>query len=126
MAGTTHSLAILAVALAAIGAASRPAEAADGAALFNANCAVCHSTEPGTNKLGPSLAGVLGRKSGSLGDYSYSPAMAKAGITWDRASLDRYLADPQAMVAGTRMVFLGVKSADDRKAIIDYLATLTN
>ena len=78
---------------------ARP-QAADGAALFNANCAVCHSTEPGTNKLGPSLAGIVGRKSASLGDYCYSPAMAKAGITWDRATLDKYLTDPQAMVAG--------------------------
>jgi cytochrome c2 len=100
------------------------ARAADGAELFNNNCAVCHATEPGTNKLGPSLAGVVGRKSGSVGDYSYSPAMAKLGVTWDKATLDKYLTDPQAMVPGTKMLIPGIKDPDDRKALIDYLATL--
>jgi cytochrome c len=116
--------AILAVASLALGAEAGAAAAADGADIFNDNCAVCHSTEPGTNKLGPSLAGVVGRKSGSLGDYSYSPAMMKANLTWDKATLDKYLTDPQAMVPGTKMLFPGVKDANDRKALIDYLATL--
>lgn len=117
-------IAIFAVA-AAFGAQTGSAAAADsGEDLFNNNCAVCHSTEPGTNKLGPSLAGVVGRKSASLGDYSYSPAMTKANLTWDKATLDKYLTDPQAMVPGTKMIFPGVKDANDRKALIDYLATL--
>lgn len=110
---------------AVFGAQAGSAIAADsGEDLFNNNCAVCHSTDPGTNKLGPSLAGVVGRKSASLGDYSYSPAMSKANLTWDKATLDKYLADPQAMVPGTKMIFPGVKDANDRKALIDYLATL--
>lgn len=116
--------AILAVA-AAFGAQAGSAAAADsGEDIFNNNCAVCHSTDPGTNKLGPSLAGIVGRKSASLGDYSYSPAMSKANLTWDKATLDKYLTDPQAMVPGTKMIFPGVKDANDRKALIDYLATL--
>jgi cytochrome c2 len=115
---------ILATAMLALGGGIGAARAADGADLFNNNCAVCHATDPGTNKLGPSLAGVVGRKSGSLGDYSYSPAMAKLGATWDKTTLDKYLTDPQAMVPGTKMIFPGVKDANDRKALIDYLATL--
>jgi cytochrome c len=116
--------ATLLIAAAAFGARAETAAAADGADVFNNNCAVCHSTDPGTNKLGPSLAGVVGRKSASLGDYSYSPAMTKANLTWDKATLDKYLTDPQAMVPGTKMLFPGVKDAGDRKALIDYLATL--
>lgn len=122
MNGVTKTSAILAVAALALGAQASAAAAADGSDVFDTNCAVCHSTDPGTNKLGPSLAGVVGRKSASLSDYSYSPAMMKAGLTWDKATLDKYLTDPQAMVPGTKMLFPGLKDADDRKALIDYLA----
>ena len=122
--GVTTMAAIIATATLALGSGMSPARAADGADVFNNNCAVCHSTDPGTNKLGPSLAGVVGRKSASLGDYSYSPGMTKLGATWDKATLDKYLSDPQAMVPGTKMIFPGVKDANDRKALIDYLATL--
>jgi cytochrome c len=122
--GVTKTGAFLAAALLALGFGSGAAHAADGADVFANNCAVCHSTDPGTNKLGPSLAGVVGRKSGSLDDYSYSPAMTKLGATWDKATLDKYLTDPQGMVPGTKMIYPGVKDPDERKALIDYLATL--
>lgn len=124
MNGSAKASAILVAAFLALGIGASAASAADGSDIFNDNCAVCHSTEPGTNKLGPSLAGVVGRKSASLQDYSYSPAMTKLGATWDVATLDKYLADPQGMVPGTKMLFPGVKNASDRKALIDYLATL--
>jgi cytochrome c2 len=119
----TKTAAILVVGLVALGTRANPA-AADGADIFNNNCAVCHSSDPGTNKLGPSLAGVVGRKSASIGDYSYSPAMSKIGLTWDTATLDKYLTDPQKVVPGTKMLFPGIKDDGDRKALIDYLATL--
>jgi cytochrome c len=122
--GVTKTATILATTMLVLGGGIGAARAADGADVFNNNCAVCHSTDPGTNKLGPSLAGIVGRKSGSLDDYSYSPAMAKLGVTWDKATLDKYISDPQGMVSGTKMIYPGVKDADDRKALIDYLATL--
>jgi len=124
MSGLTKALAILAAAFVALGAGTSGASAADGGDIFNEHCAVCHSTDPGTNKLGPSLAGVLDRKSASLDDYSYSPAMAKLNVTWDKATLDKYIADPQGMVPGTKMIFPGLRDDADRKALIDYLATL--
>jgi cytochrome c len=102
------------------------ARADDGPTVFNDNCAVCHSTEPGVNKLGPSLAGVVGRPAASLKDFPYSDAMQKAGVTWTKLVLDKYLTDPQTMVKGTKMLFAGLKNAKDRKALIDYLATLKN
>jgi cytochrome c len=117
--------AFIAAASLALGAGtSAAAAAADGSEIFANNCAVCHSTDPGTNKLGPSLASIVGRKSGGEPGFSYSPAMTKLNVTWDKATLDKYIADPQGMVPGTKMIFPGVKDEADRKALIDYLATL--
>lgn len=120
----TNGLALLALATLALGFGTPPAAADSGQDVFADNCAVCHSADAGTNKLGPSLFGIVGRKSGSVGDYTYAPAMKSAGLTWDRATLDKYITDPQSVVSGTKMLFPGIKSADDRKAVIDYLATL--
>ena len=97
---------------------------ADGADVFNDNCAVCHSIEVGVQKLGPSLAGVVGRKSASLADFPYSPAMSAAGLTWTRPQLNNYLTNPQGVVHGTKMLFPGLKSSKERTQLIDYLATL--
>jgi cytochrome c len=113
-------------ALALLVVTSSAARADDGPTVFNDDCAVCHATELGVNKLGPSLSGVVGRPSASLKDFPYSDAMEKAGVTWTKLVLDKYLTDPQAMVKGTKMLFPGVKNAKDRKALIDYLATLKN
>jgi cytochrome c len=118
--------ALAAVALLVVASSATMARADDGPTVFNDNCAVCHATEPGVNKLGPSLAGVVGRPSASLKDFPYSDAMQKAGVTWTKLVLDKYLTDPQAMVKGTKMLFPGVKNAKDRKVLIDYLATLKN
>jgi cytochrome c len=118
--------ALAAVALFLVASSATMARADDGPTVFNDNCAVCHATEPGVNKFGPSLAGVVGRHSASLKDFPYSDAMQKAGVTWTKIVLDKYLTDPQAMVKGTKMLFAGLKNAKDRKALIDYLATLKN
>jgi len=120
----TNGSALLIMAALALSVGSQQAKADAGQDVFLDNCAVCHSPEAGTNKLGPSLFGVVGRKSGSVGDYAYAPAMKNAGLTWDQATLDKYVTDPQSVVPGTKMLFPGIKSADDRKALIQYLATL--
>ena len=86
-------------------------------------CAACHAAEPGKNGIGPSLAGVVGRSSGSVPDYSYSPAMKNAHVTWDAATLDKFLANPQGVVHGTKM-FVNVPDAAARANVIAYLATL--
>ena len=124
MQGVSKTAVILAAAALVLNLGTRTAHAAEGGEVFANSCAICHSTDPGTNKLGPSLAGIVGRKPASLQDYSYSPAMTKLNATWDKATLDKYLADPQGMVPGTKMIFPGVKEEADRKALIDYLATL--
>jgi cytochrome c len=96
--------------------------AAAGEQVFT-RCMVCHSTKAGENKIGPSLAGVVGRKSGSAPGYDYSPALKSAGITWDEDELDKYLTNPPADVHGTKMV-ISVPSAEDRQNVIAYLVTL--
>src|SRR5689334_4064670 len=105
---------------------ARPATAADaakGADLFNTTCTTCHSVQPGKNKLGPSLYGVVGRRAGSVRDYEYSDAMKGSGITWDAASLDKYLTNPGGFIRGVRMRFAGLGSPAARADIIAFLAT---
>jgi cytochrome c len=118
---------VLAAAIgASTGAILSKAEAAGDAAAGEhvfARCMVCHSTKAGENKIGPSLAGVVGRKSGSAPGYDYSPALKSAGITWNEQELDKYLTNPPADVHGTKMV-ISVPSAEDRQNVIAYLMTL--
>ena len=87
-------------------------------------CALCHTAEAGKNKIGPSLFGVVGRKSGSVDNFSYSEAMKNFDHTWDTETLDTYLADPRAVVPGTKMIFPGIKDKTERDDVIAYLETL--
>lgn len=86
-------------------------------------CGACHALTPESGaKVGPSLAGVVGRKAGSAADYQYSEAMAASGITWTPEELDAFLTAPSSKVPGTKMVFAGIADAEKRKALIAYLA----
>ncbi|MGO8917472.1 MAG: c-type cytochrome [Stellaceae bacterium] len=117
------SIAALSLAALALLVAAPPARAQDaGETIFKRYCAVCHTVAPGTNKIGPSLAGIVGRKAGTAPAYTYTPANKDSGITWTEDNLDKYLTDPKAMVPGTKMLFAGLKNPDDRKAVIAYLA----
>jgi nitrite reductase (NO-forming) len=86
-------------------------------------CQACHSLEPDKTILGPSLAGIVGRKSGAEPNFNYSPAMKQAALTWDAATLDAYLMDPQKVVPGNRMPFPGLRTDQDRKDVIAFLAS---
>ena len=106
--------------------AIHPAAAADveaGKTAFK-KCALCHTTETGKNKVGPSLFGVVGRKSASLDGYNYSEAMKKFDHSWDAQTLDAYLADPRAVVPGTKMIYPGIKDKAERDDVIAYIETL--
>ncbi len=95
--------------------------------LLFLRCASCHDVTPGPSpKIGPSLAGVVGRPAGSLAGYAYSPAMKAQSFVWNDVTLDAWLTKPSAVVPGTAMAFGGVASAADRKAIIDYLRAPTH
>ena len=92
-------------------------------AVFGA-CAMCHSEVKDQNRLGPSLHGVVGRRAGTLTGFTFSPAMKASGLTWDEATLDRFIEDPHATAPGTRMSYAGMKDPGKRAEIIRYLATL--
>lgn len=99
-----------------------PAVAAAPPPAF-AQCRSCHSVEPGKNGIGPTLHGIVGTKAGEVPGFAFSTPLKQSGITWDRATLDQWLAGPMQMVPGTRMV-IGVPDPVRRKEIIDYLETL--
>ena len=109
----------------AAAAASAPAVAAAGAepAAF-AQCKACHAVEAGKTLVGPSLAGVFGRKAGSMAGFKYTDGFKKLDLSWDEANLDKWLTNPAAMAPGTMMAFPGIADAAQRKAVIDYLKTL--
>ena len=92
-----------------------------GKDLFVRRCSGCHA--PDSNKEGPRLRGVYGRKAASVPGFSYSDALKKADIRWDRASLDRWLSDPDSMAKDTDMGFR-LTDAEERKAVIGYLKSL--
>ena len=109
--------AALALAFAAL---ASPALAATGQDLFNSSCGDCHALDAAAGQSAPPLRGVVGRKIASAPDFPYSDALkAKAG-TWTDASLDAFLAAPQAFAPGTQM-YGGASDPNERKAIIDYL-----
>jgi cytochrome c len=90
-------------------------------------CAACHSdTKDGADMTGPNLYGVFGRKAGSKPGFSYSPALAAAGWTWDAAKIDQWVSGPQAVLPGTKMVFVGVKDPTQRRDLIAYLKVATS
>jgi cytochrome c len=120
-----HALRYVAVACAiAFSAHEAPAQDAVAGKTAYAACSACHATD-GSNGAGPGLRGIIGRKAGSLEGFRYSRAMKAAAITWDAASLDAYLADPQKSVPGNVMPFSGIPDARQRADLIAYLATLS-
>jgi cytochrome c len=114
---------IAALAAAAMAAPAAAQDAKAGEKGF-AQCRACHSVVKGQNRIGPSLAGVVGRKSASVAGFNYSPAMKSKGVTWTEANLSTYLTRPSAYVPGTRMAFAGIPDARRRADVIAYLKTL--
>lgn len=108
---------------AALLAAPFAASAADAPTAFN-QCKACHKVEAGKHGVGPSLDKVFGAKAGHAEGYKYSEAHLKSGLTWDEATLTKYLADPKGTVPGNKMAFAGLKKPEDLKAVVDYLKTL--
>jgi cytochrome c len=116
--------AALLVTLLPAGMARADGDAARGEAKFQ-DCAACHKLEPGANNVGPSLHGVFTRKAGELADFRYSPAIKRSGIAWTPETLDKFIADPQAVAPGNRMPYAGMASASDRADLIAYLQEAT-
>jgi cytochrome c len=99
-------------------------DAAAGAAVFKSQCGICHSAQAGRNMVGPSLFDVVGRPAGKVPGFHYSPANRDSGLTWDAATLDRYLTSPGTVVPHTIMTYGGLKDAKKRADLIAYLSSL--
>ena len=120
---TTALTAALAIAAAATGAAAQEAgDSAAGEKVFR-KCMACHAVEEGQNRVGPHLHGVVGRDVAAVEDFTYSDAIVAwgEGKTWDPELLDSFLEDPRGVVEGTKMIFAGLKDAEDRADVIAYL-----
>lgn len=96
--------------------------AAAGEKVFN-QCKICHVTDKGVNRVGPSLFGIVGRKSGIAPGFKYSAANLKSGVTWNEATLYKYLEAPMKFMPGTKMAFGGLKKPQDRADVIAFLKT---
>lgn len=102
-------------------AAADPSRAGDpkvGAVVYE-RCLACHALA--YNRTGPKHCGLLGRRAGSVADFTYSDAMKRTGSVWDRQTLDRFLADPLKTVPGTTMGYAGVKDPQERADLIAWL-----
>ncbi len=105
-------------------AAHAAGDAKAGADVFK-RCAVCHTAQKGGGDgLGPDLFGVVGRKSASRPGFAYSAGLKKSGLVWNEANLNKWVAGPQRVVPGNKMMFPGLTSKKQQADVVAYLGTL--
>ncbi len=118
----TLALAVLAFELVATTLAARAQDADAGKTVFN-KCLPCHAIGEGaTNKVGPALNGLDGRKAGTYPNYSYSDANKNSGITWNEAEFKDYIRSPRAKIPNTKMAFVGLTNDKDIADIWAYIS----
>lgn len=108
------------IALALAAGTAGAADAKKGKKVFN-KCKACHTMKAGKNKIGPSLHGIMGRKAASVPKFKYSKAMKTSGLTWDDATLRKFLTKPKKFLKGTRMAFAGIKKQKQMDDLIAYM-----
>jgi cytochrome c len=121
-AGTPADTAAAPAAATPVAYASLTGDAAAGEKTF-AQCKACHQAVEGKNGVGPSLWGIVGRKSGQIAGFSYSAANKGSGVVWKEETMFEYLEAPQKFMPGTKMAFAGLKKPQDRANVIAYLKT---
>jgi cytochrome c len=116
---------LLAISLAvgSLSAVAATADVAHGEEVYN-RCMACHALK--ADRVGPHHCGLIGRRAGSVPGYAYSEAMKKSKLTWDEATLDRFLQKPMKAVPGTAMTYDGVPDARDRHDLIAFLKQANN
>ena len=115
----------IAAALVLAASAAQAADVARGKLTFSSQCSGCHTAGAGLrDSMGPNLFGVVGRKAGSKSGFDYSDAMKHSGIVWTDANIKKFVKDPNDMVPGTNMMFMGVSNSAEADNLIAYLDTL--
>ena len=97
-----------------------------GAEVFRA-CVACHTLSPDEgNKAGPTLYGIFGRRIATLPGYNFSPALKKLEIMWTPETVSKlFEVGPEHYTPGTKMPEQTIGSAEDRKALVEFLAKTT-
>lgn len=117
--------AVIAFCAALPAAAGSSASVSRGEALFQKECAVCHATIPEFHKEGPSLAGIYGRRAGSVPFFAGYKGLKGSDVVWNDSTLDRWLADPREFLAGRNTgMTLHLPDPAERADVIAYLKTL--
>jgi cytochrome c len=97
-----------------------------GAQVYRA-CVACHTLSPDEgNRAGPTLHGIFGRKIASLPGYNFSEPLKKMDIVWTPETVAKlFEVGPMAYTPGTKMPEQVIGSADDRKALVEFLVKAT-
>lgn len=106
-----------------VGMATSAVAQTSGQQVFEQKCTMCHSLQPAPGKMGPPLAGVVGRKAATAPGFAYSTALKNSNITWTSEQLDAFIKAPGKTVPGTKML-LGETDAAKRAAVIQYLSSV--
>lgn len=114
---------MLAAVLVGMATSAVAAAQTSGQQVFEQKCTMCHALQPTPGKMGPPLAGVVGRKAATAPGFAYSAALKNANITWTNDQLDAFIKAPGKTVPGTKML-LGEADAAKRAAVIQYLGSV--
>jgi cytochrome c len=102
--------------------AAEQGSGSEGELAYNNHCRTCHSLKPGDHRQGPSLNGIFGAKAGSTDYQGYSDSMKNAGVTWDQATLDQFMTNPDQVIPNNKMKpYTGLTDGNVRKQIIEHL-----
>jgi cytochrome c len=102
-------------------ASANAGDAGRGKVVFEKRCTGCHALQG--SREGPPLAGVYGRKAGSVIGFDYSAGLKMSGITWDDATLEKWLTDPDVMVPDNKMS-ISVPKQQERSDLIAYFKSI--
>lgn len=119
----TKTFMAFALSVAIFATAGTAGAAGKGAKLYKKKCGACHSTEAGKHKIGPSLAGIVGRKAGST-DFKKYKALKGADFTWTEEKLDGWITNPKKFIGKKTAMTAKVKKEKDRKLILEFLEGL--
>jgi len=122
--GMIAALGVAVVMALASGPAFADGSAEDGAKVYKKRCLTCHPIEAGRHKMGPSLAGIMGTKAGTVAGFGKYKGLKDSDIVWDDANMDKWLADPKKFLGKKTNMSYRLKNSEKRASVIAYIKTL--